>query len=138
MRSARRQRLRALGALCHHGVANRVIWNSGTNVGGGPAGVKVSGDIAAGLVARTFVLAAENGIPRTIWYAADDRSWGGVWLEGSDFRSVTPAGLAERTIERLLVGAQPAGCQAQPGGRHACTFSLNGGRQLLALWTTGR
>src|SRR3954451_2790415 len=128
----------ARSVLATHGVGNREIWNTESNVGRVPAGVTFSGVIAAGMVARTFVLAAENGIPQTIWYAADDRSWGGVWLEDSDFRSVTPAGLAERTIERLLVGARPTGCQAQPGGHHACTFSLNGGRQLLALWTTGR
>jgi hypothetical protein len=121
---------------------NRPIWNTETNVGRQPAHTGY-GDGAAGAaaVARTFVLAIENHVGRTIWYGADDRSWGGTFLEGSDFSTLTPAGLAERNVRNLLVGKAALGCRQPRGtrrGAYTCKFGTPRGHQtLLVVWTTG-
>src|SRR3954454_6073467 len=71
--------------LSSNGVGGRPIWNTETNVGRIPAHTQVGGGTTgAAYVARTFILATQNKIARTIWYAADDRHWGGVQLENSD------------------------------------------------------
>src|SRR4051812_8663660 len=87
----------ARGVLAQHGLGGRPIWNTETNVGRVPAGITFPDTAAAAMVARTFVLAVQNDVQRTIWYAADDRSWGGTWLENSDLRTLSTAGAGYRT-----------------------------------------
>jgi hypothetical protein len=127
----------ARAVLAQHGLADRPIWNTETNVGRVPAGITFTGTSAAAMVARTFLLSTQHQVVRTIWYAADDRSWGGVWLENSDLRSLSLAGGAERTVERLIVGSQPTGCTVtQAGTRFSCAFVRPGGQKLQATWVT--
>lgn len=123
--------------LAAHGLADRQVWNTETNVGRRPAGISFVGAVAAGMVARTFVLGAENGVRRIIWYAADDRSWGGVWLENGDFASLTEAGRAERAVHLMLVGARPTGCAvAQDGAQYTCKFTRRRGSVVTVAWLT--
>ena len=129
--------------LDKHGVADRPIWNTETNVGRVPAGVTFSGLTGAGMVARTFILGTEAGVRRIIWYAADDRSWGGTWLENANLTSLTNAGSGYLVVRDQLLGKVPLGCSRQPseanGERYTCKFGTAAGAvTLLALWTTGR
>jgi hypothetical protein len=100
-----------------------------------------SGLDGAAAVARTYLLAAENHIDRTIWYGADDRSWGGTWLENDDFRTLSTAGLGYVTVRALLVGKVPLGCSQESAAAHTpyiCAFgAASGQKDLLAVWTTG-
>jgi hypothetical protein len=129
--------------LSQYGVAGRQIWDTETNVGRIPAGTTVGGGTeGAADVARTFILATQYHIARTMWYAADDRTWGGTWLENSDFRTLTTAGVAERTVRNLLVGKAALGCTrttvAANKWKYTCRFgTTTGHRTLLAIWTTG-
>src|SRR4051812_25435798 len=131
----------ARAVLAAHGVGSRPVWNTETNVGRIPAGITFSGATAAAMLARTFILAPENNISRTIWYAADDHSFGGTAVESDGRGSLTVAGVAERYLRSLLIGAVPTGCVRSGttrDERYTCKFTLRNGRQLLALWTTGR
>src|SRR5207248_2905563 len=74
----------ARSVLRSNGIGGRPLWNTETNVGRLPAHIQFFGTRGAGMVARTYLLATENNVARTIWYAADDRHWGGTWLENSD------------------------------------------------------
>jgi hypothetical protein len=118
------------------------VWDTEVNVGRVMTHTTFSGTAGAAEVARTFLLNLENGVQRTYWYAADDRSWGGTWMESSNFHTLTPAGLAERTLYGLLVGARPYGCARKTVGAHRwnyiCRFRLANGKTLRAVWTTGR
>jgi hypothetical protein len=129
--------------LSSYGIGGRQIWNTEMNVGRIPAGTNVGGGIeGAADVARTFILSTQSHIARTLWYAADDRSWGGVQLEGTNYSSLTTAGYAERTVRNLLVGKAPLGCArttiAANKWKYTCKFgTTTGHKTLLAVWTTG-
>ena len=122
---------------------NKPIFDTEHNVGRQAAhtGYKES-STGAGAVVRTFVLATEYRIARTFWYAADDRTWGGTWMEKSNFHTLTAAGVAFRTVEHLLVGKAAYGCSAPRGtgkGLYQCRFGSNSGkRTMLVVWTDGR
>jgi hypothetical protein len=127
--------------LAQHGLAARPVWDTETNVGRVPAGITFSGTRAAGLVARTFLLATENDVRRTFWYAADDRYWGGIWLENPDYASLTTAGDGYQTARARMLGQLALGCDSvkvgSGGERYTCRFGQATGRvTLLALWTT--
>jgi hypothetical protein len=123
----------------------RPIWNTEYNVGrryaSPPTGYR---DTAAGAgpTAQSFILATQWHIARTFWYAADERRWGGTWLEKSDFYSLSPAGYAERTAYRLLVGKAPLGCTKKSVGTNKWRFTCYFGtttkhKTLIAIWTNG-
>ncbi|MDX6301787.1 MAG: hypothetical protein QOF53_3001, partial [Nocardioidaceae bacterium] len=131
--------------LAQYHLSGRQIWNTETNVGRAPAGTR-QGDgqstLAAAGVARTFILATQNKVARTFWYAADDRSWGGIFLEKSDYKTLTTAGVGYRTVRSLLVGRAPLGCSRTTVGankwKYTCKFGTTAGHKtLLAIWTTG-
>jgi hypothetical protein len=130
----------ARAVLAKHHVS-KPVWNTEVNVGRAQTGTTFGGMTGAAQVARTFVLATQNRVKRTFWYAADDRSWGGTWLEASDYSTLTYAGRAERTAYNLLVGARPYGCKRVTMGTHqwryTCKYHLANGRNMIAVWTTG-
>jgi hypothetical protein len=135
-------RVRAL--LRRNGVTTPV-WDTEMNVGRYTFRHSTSraftGSLAAAMVARAHLLLLSSGVERIYWYAADDRAWGGTWLESSSYRALTAAGVAYRTLRNLLVGARPTTCVPRgraTSARYACGFRLPGGRSMLAVWTTGR
>src|SRR5206468_246529 len=83
---------------------SRAIWDTEHNVGRKPAndGYKESAQ-GAWVVARTYVLAAQYHVARTFWYGADDRAWGGTWLEKSNYSSLTYAATGYKVVRSLLV-----------------------------------
>src|SRR4051794_4871300 len=129
--------------LSNNGVGGRQIWNTETNVGRVPAHTTIgSGTAGAAAVARTFILATQNKIARTMWYAADDRGWGGVWLENTDYKTLSTAGIAYNKVRALLVGKAALGCSRTTVGankwKYTCKFgTTTGHKTLLAIWTTG-
>ena len=130
-------------ALSAYKVAGRPIWDTEHNVGRAPAKTGYHDTVAgAAAVARTYLLATQYHVARTIWYGADDRGWGGTWLEKSDFRHLSTSGTGYRTVRALLVGKAPLGCTRASVGSHNWRFTCRygtttGHRTLLAIWTTG-
>ena len=118
------------------------VWDTEVNVGRTITHTTFIGTRGAAAVARTYVLNLEYGVARTFWYAADDRDWGGTWMENSNYQSLTAAGYAERELYSLLVGARPNGCSRKTLGTHkwnyTCVFKLSSGKHLHVVWTTGR
>jgi hypothetical protein len=133
--------LSAARALLAKYNATKPVWNTEVNVGRAQSRTTFTGTAGAAQVARTYVLNLENRVQRTMWYASDDRHWGGTWLENSDYRSLTYAGIAERTLNKLLVNGTAYGCSRKTVGTHkwnyTCKFHMANGKNLLALWTTG-
>jgi len=131
------QTLRSVrGVLRSDGVGGKPLWNTETNVGRAPAHtVQGSGTRAAGMVARTYLLATENNVARTFWYAADDRTWGGTWMETPDRQTLTKAGHAYVVMRDLLVGSHPRGCSVS-GAHYACRYRLSNGKNMIAVWST--
>lgn len=123
---------------------SKPIWDTEANVGRYQYRTTTSRTFtrwgAAAMVARMYVLQLSNHVSRLFWYAADDRAWGGTWMEKSDYKSLTYAGRAERTAYNLLVHARIHGCShtTNSGGveRYTCKFHLPSGKNMLVKWTT--
>lgn len=106
--------LRAMLAQ-HH--VSEPIWNTETGWGraGTPPVTPVhTGNLANGLVARSYVLAADLGLANYTWYAWTNR-WAGLYLDSDQpdqagTRPPTEAGRGYQTVQDWLVGAQPTGC----------------------------
>jgi len=128
--------------LSNNKVAGRPIWDTETNVGRVAAHNAVKGSVTgAAYVARTFILATQNKIARTFWYAADDHAWGGVWLENTNYTR-SYAGTGYQAVRARLVGKAALGCSRVTVGTHkwkyTCKFgTTTGHKTLLAIWTTG-
>src|SRR5206468_1810077 len=93
--------LQQLRAVLRRHAVSKPIWDTEVNVGRAQfrrTSRTFPGLSGAAMVARTYLLHLDNGVERAYWYAADDRSWAGTWLEEADFRSLTPAGVAYRTL----------------------------------------
>jgi Glycosyl hydrolase catalytic core len=127
--------------------ANRIskpIWDTEANVGRYQERRTTSrtftGWAAAGVTARLYVLQLAANVQRIFWYAADDRTWGGTWMEAKDYKTLTYAGRAERTAYNLLVHARNHGCTHTDAGnwnqRYTCKFHLANGKNMLVKWTT--
>jgi hypothetical protein len=126
----------ARSVLRSRGVSGRPVWNTETNVGRAPAHTTQGGGTrGAAMVARTYLLATEHNVARTFWYAADDRTWGGTWLENSHYKGLTPAGHAYAVLQKLIVGAHPRGCSVS-GTHYTCRYRLASGKSMLAVWST--
>ena len=139
------QILGAVRALLRRNGVTAPIWDTEMNVGRYPYRHSTSrtftGTLGAAMVARAYLLMLSSGVERVYWYAADDRVWGGTWLESANFHALTKAGVAYRVLRNLLVGARPVGCVhagRAPAIRYTCRFRTASGRSLEALWTTGR
>ena len=126
--------------LLRNNRVNTTVWDTETNVGRKYVGISFSGMTAAAMAARTYILQVSSQVARIYWYAADERNVTGVWMEQSNYKSLTDAGLAEKTAYRLLVGARPYGCTHTTRGviRYTCKFHLKSGKNALVEWTTGR
>jgi len=124
-----------------HGIS-RPVWDTETNAGGTLKHVTFTGARGAGQVAREYILATQNHVGRTFWYAADVRQVVGTWLMQSGFHSLAAPGLGFRALRNLLVGARPYGCSRTTVGAHkwhyTCRYHLANGRNMLAVWSTGR
>jgi hypothetical protein len=131
-------------AVLHRYRITKPVWDTEANVGRyaerNTTSRTFTGMAGAAVTARMYLLQLSNRVSRLFWYAADDRSWGGTWMEKSDFRTLTDAGLAERTAYRLLVGAHSYGCTHTDAGswlqHYTCKFHLRSGKNMLVRWTT--
>ncbi len=107
------------------GLADLPIWN--TEIGYGRAPDQLfSGDAAAGLVLRTYLVLPAVGVSRNYWYMWDDREFIGLYMVGAD--RVTPTESAEAFAEaqRWLVGASLLGCEDAGAGAWTCELVLDG------------
>jgi hypothetical protein len=132
----------ARAVLQRRHVTGKPTWNTETNVGRIPAhSSQGAGTRGAAMVARTYLLATQNNVARTFWYAADDRQWGGTWLESKTMKSLSYAGHAYTTVQKLLIGAHPRGCSRTTVGtnkwHYACRYRLANGKSMIAVWSTG-
>ncbi len=92
-------------------------------------------DEQRGIVMRTFMLLAAQGVQRVFWYAWDNHDWVAVRMTANDSRTVSPAGLAYRQMYYQLHGAAVTSCLSDARGVSQCTVVRNGSTSNF-YWTT--
>jgi hypothetical protein len=116
--------------ISENNLGNKPLWN--TESGWLKPTRFDSEEVAAGFLARAYILAWAAGLQRFYWYAWDNRSMGIVTYK-EDEHTMTPAGYAYKDMEQWLVGAQMTGCME--GADHTWTCQLNrSGKKEWIVW----
>jgi len=117
------------------GLAEKPMWNTEIGYGRTPDQL-FSGDTAAGLILRTYLVLPSIGLERNYWYMWDDRAFVGLYLLGADKATPTESADAFVEAQRWLAGTGLLGCAAaetlwtcellKDGVRTEVTWSLGG------------
>jgi hypothetical protein len=116
--------------LAENGLANKPVWN--TETGWLPPAKFDSDELAAGFLARAYILSWAAGVQRFYWYAWDNQ-YVALTTYRENTRTVTPAGHAYGTIQNWLVGTSMKGCTESADHTWICQLSRNGKNQWI-VW----
>jgi hypothetical protein len=118
--------------LADNGLANKPVWN--TETGWLEPAKFDSDELAAGFLARAFILSWAAGVQRFYWYAWDNQFTAIVTYKESA-RTITPAGSAYKIMEQWLVGTKIQSCTSTL--EHTWTCQLNrSGKNGWIVWNT--
>lgn len=121
---------RVLQVMSENGQANKPLWNTET---GWMAPAKFdSEELAAGFLARAYILSWAAGVQRFYWYAWDNWAMAIVTYKESEHR-VTPAGHAYKVMEQWLAGARMDGCTETADHVWICELERSGKKQRI-VW----
>jgi len=124
------QRVRQV--LADNGLADKPVWN--TETGWLPPAKLDSDELAAGFLARAFILSWAAGVQRFYWYAWDNQ-YTAIITYKEDSRSITPAGSAYGVTEQWLVGAKMASCTSTADHTWTCELRRSGKKEWV-VWNT--
>jgi len=122
------QRVRQV--LADNKLANTPIWN--TETGWLPPAKFDSDELAAGFLARAYILSWAAGVERFYWYAWDNNSYVALITYKEDTRTVTPAGRAYGIIQQWLVGTNMNSCTESADHTWTCQLNRAGNTQWIA------
>lgn len=115
------QKVRQL--MLDNGLGSKPLWN--TETGWAPPAAMASDEVAAGFLARSYVLCWAAGIQRFYWYAWDNRAMAIVTYK-EDEHAITPAGHAYDVIQGWLVGARMDSCTESADHAWVCQLTRSG------------
>lgn len=122
------QRVRQV--MSESGLGNKPLWN--TETGWLAPAQFASEEVAAGFLARAFILGWAAGLQRFYWYAWDNRSLAIVTYKEAEHR-VTPAGNAYKVIQQWLIGASMDSCKENTDHSWTCQLNRSGQKQWI-VW----
>ncbi len=113
-----------------NGLDNKPLWN--TETGWLPPAKFDSDELAAGFLARAYVLAWAAGVQRFYWYAWDNWLMAIVTYKYPEPK-ITPAGSAFGIMQEWLVGAQMDACTESPDHSWTCELNRSGKKEWI-VW----
>jgi hypothetical protein len=118
--------------LADNGLANKPVWN--TETGWLEPAKFDSDELAAGFLARAFILSWAAGIQRFYWYGWDNQFMAIVTYKES-VRTITPAGSAYKIVEQWLVGTMMQSCTSTSDYTWMCQLNRSGKKEWI-VWNT--
>ena len=116
--------------ISENNLENKPIWN--TESGWLNPARFDSDDVAAGFLARAYILAWAAGVQRFYWYAWDNGSLAIITYKEAE-HTTTPAGYAYKVMEQWLVGARMDGCAESVDHTWTCQLSRSGRKEWI-VW----
>lgn len=116
--------------MSDNGLGNKPLWN--TETGWAPPAAMASDEVAAGFLARSYILSWAAGVQRFYWYAWDNRAMAIVTYK-EDEHVITPAGHAYDVIRRWLVGARMNSCTGSADDTWICQLTRSGKKEWI-VW----
>ena len=128
--------------LAKYGLSKLPLWNTEVSF---ETDTNNSDQNQASWLMRYHATQAALGIPRVIWYAYDNCTWGTLWSSplcsatqgpADPVSQLTVAGAAYATIEKWFTGATLTQCQQYQNGLWACELQRSGGNyDAWMLWS---
>jgi hypothetical protein len=116
--------------ISDNGLGNKPLWN--TETGWFPPAKIDSDDLAAGFLARAYILSWAAGVQRFYWYAWDNGAAAIVTYKEVE-HVITPAGHAYQVMQQWLVGAQMVGCMQSSDNIWTCQLNRAGKKNWI-VW----
>jgi len=117
--------------ISENGLGNKPLWN--TETGWAPPAAIASDEVAAGYLARSYILSWAAGVQRFYWYAWDNRAMAIVTYK-EDEHTITEAGRAYEVIERWLVGARMDSLTKNADQTWICQLTRSGKKEWI-VWS---
>jgi hypothetical protein len=128
--------------LGKYGLSNLPLWNTEVSF---EADTDNDDQNQASWLMRYHAAQAALGVPRVVWYAYDNCTWGTLWSSplcsgthgaADPADQLTVAGTAYSTIEKWFIGASFTKCQQYQNGLWACELQRSGGNyDAWMLWS---
>jgi hypothetical protein len=118
-----------------YGLADKPLWDTESFIGKANR-VSYDGELAAGLLARAFLVHATSGIERFYWYAWDNAEYPGIQLLSPAIDQPTLAGQALDRIQDWLTG-KTIRSVTKAGGLWSVTLADRAGSVERILWREG-
>ncbi|MGC2333803.1 MAG: glycosyl hydrolase [Candidatus Acidiferrales bacterium] len=120
--------------MAENGVGDKPLWNT-ESAWPSPRPFP-SEDLAAGYLARAYILNWAAGVQRLYWYAWDNHTFDVTQTTRQDNQTLTPAGRAYGIIQKWLVGARMDACNEGSDHTWTCRLTRNGTPEWI-IWNTG-
>jgi hypothetical protein len=117
--------------MFEYGVGNKPLWD--TESSWMPPSHFESGSLAAGYLARAYILLWSQGVERFYWYAWDNHRTMSLQLTASDSETLTEAGRAYLTTQKWLIGARMDWCNDAINHTWTCQLNYNGSLRWI-VW----
>ena len=118
--------------MSENALGNKPLWN--TETGWFPPAKIDSDELAAGYLARAFILAWAAGVQRFYWYAWDNGAAAIVTYKAAE-HVITPAGRAYQIMQQGLIGAQMTGCTETMNDTWTCQLNRAGKKNWI-IWNS--
>jgi hypothetical protein len=113
------------------GVGEKPLWN--TEAGWPAPKPFPSEDVAAGYVARSFIVNWAAGVKAFDWYAWDNHGWVAIESTEADSKTLRPAGRAFGVIQNWMVGKELKECDEDAARTWTCELTQSGNPQWI-VW----
>jgi len=117
--------------LRDNGAGDKPIWC--TELGWAEPKPFPSDELAAGYLARSFILSWASGVQRLYWYAWDNHNWVSIETTQADNKTLRPAGQAYAAIQRWLVGTSMDSCNESNDSTWTCQLH-SGSESQWIVW----
>jgi GH35 family endo-1,4-beta-xylanase len=117
------------------GLGAKPVWVTETGYRRNPGEGGYSDNAMRGIVLRSHLMLAAQGVARVYWYAWDNQGWVGVKMTQPDSRALAAGGVGYQQTVAALTGAKVLSCHAATTGLSSCTVSKNAKRSTY-YWTS--
>ena len=118
--------------MTKYGISNKPLWD--TEAGWSKPKVFSSDSEASVYVARSYILNWATGIDRFYWYAWDNHKWVTLEMTKTDNKTLKPAAIAYREVQKWIVGAKVLSCVQDSQGTWLAQITRDNGYKGFIIW----
>ena len=120
--------------MAKYGIGDKPLWN--TEAGWQKPKPFPSDELAAGYVARSYILNWAAGVPRFYWYDWDYNPIFSLHMTEEDSTTLKPAAIAYEEVQKWLIGSQMTSCESNSRNTWICKLTRNDGYKAWIVWNT--